>query len=79
MACPTTGAVLLYVPHPDDFLRTHGGITLAAVADAIARLKHYRVARRWTASERHSGPVFFVPDDTLGAADARPARHRLGQ
>jgi len=46
--CPAPGAVVLFLSQPDDFLGTHHGITLAAIADTIARLKHYRFAGRWT-------------------------------
>jgi len=35
--------IVLYLSRPDGFLRTHEGITLVAVAGAIARLKHYRL------------------------------------
>ena len=63
--------VVLYLSRPDDFLRTHEGITLVAVADAIARLKHYRFAGRWDELHRHSGRVFFVADETLLAPEAR--------
>ncbi len=63
--CPAPGAVVLFLSQPDDFLGTHHGITLAAIADPIARLKHYRFAGRWDESQRYSGHVFFVPDETL--------------
>src|SRR5438093_11235904 len=63
--------VVIYLSRPDDSLRTHEGTTLVAVADAIARLKHYRFAGRWDESHRHSRRVFFVPDETLLAPEAR--------
>src|SRR5437016_2779143 len=63
--------VVLYLSRPDDSLRTHEGITLVAVADAIARLKHYRFGGRWDESHRQSGRIFFVPDETLLAPEAR--------
>ena len=63
--------VVLYLSRPDDSLHTHEGTTLVAVADAIARLKHYRFAGRWDESHRQSGRIFFVPDETLLAPEAR--------
>src|SRR2546430_13791526 len=63
--------VVLYLSRPDESLRTHEGIPLVAVADAIARLKHYRFAGRWDELHRHSGRVFFVADETLLAPEAR--------
>jgi len=63
--------VVFYLSRPDDFLRTHEGIRLVAIADTIARLKHYRFAGRWDESHRHSGRVFFVPDETLLTPKAR--------
>ena len=63
--------VVIYLSRPDDSLRTHEGTTLVAVADAIARLKHYRFAGRWDESHRQSGRIFFVPDETLLAPEAR--------
>src|SRR5438093_642572 len=74
MTCAASGVVVLYLSRSDDFLRTHEGITLTAIADTIARLKHYRFAGRWDESHRRSRRVFFVPDETLVAPDAR----RLG-
>jgi len=74
MTCAASGVVVLYLSRSDDFLRTHEGITLTAIADTIARLKHYTFAGRWDESHRCYRRAFFVPDETLVAPEAR----RLG-
>jgi hypothetical protein len=52
-------------------LRTHEGITLSAVAQALARLKGYEFAGLHNPTRAYDGALFFVPDDTLLAAHAR--------
>src|SRR5439155_73811 len=74
MTCAASGVVVLYLSRSDDFLRTHEGTTLTAIADTIARLKNYRFAGRWDESHRCYRRAFFVPDETLVAPEAR----RLG-
>jgi Protein of unknown function (DUF3182) len=43
----------------------HERITLAAVANTIAQVKHHEFAGYYDNAHNYSGNVFFVPDDTL--------------
>ena len=65
------GAVVIYILRAGDFLSTHEGITLVAVAEAVARLKRYDFAGRYDSSRAYPGHVYFVPDDTLVSAAAQ--------
>src|SRR5262249_52962329 len=72
-APPACHTVVVYLCRPD-FTLTQEGATLIAIANTLARVKNCRLAGRWDDSHRHSGRVFFVPDETHIASDAR----RLG-
>src|SRR5215467_5294259 len=69
MTPPACNAVVVYLCQPD-FVLTQEGATLIAIANTLARVKKCRFAGRWDDSDRHSGGVFFVPDETLIASEA---------
>jgi len=50
---------------------THERITLSIVAESIARLNDYQYAGVCDPTERSTGHLFFVPDDTLMLDEAR--------
>jgi hypothetical protein len=52
-------------------LASHEGVALSAVARGLARLKAYHFAGHHRPTQPYEGAVFFVPDDTLLAAEAR--------
>ena len=64
------GAVVLYIQRAGNFLSTHEGITLVAVAEAVAKLKQYDFAGRYDRARTYPGHVYFVPDDTMISAAA---------
>lgn len=49
----------------------HERVARAAIAERIAVLLGYAYAGDHDASARYDAPLYFVPDDTLGIADAR--------
>jgi hypothetical protein len=59
------GVVVIYLSRLGAPMYTHERTTLAAVANAIAQVKHYEFARRHDDAHNYCGNVFFVPDDTL--------------
>jgi hypothetical protein len=65
------GAVVLYILGAGDFLGTHEGITLVAVAEAVAKLKRYDFEGRYDSARTYPGHVYFVPDDTMISAAAQ--------
>jgi hypothetical protein len=65
------GAVVLYILRAGDFLGTHEGIALVAVAEAVAKLKRYDFAGRYDSARTYPGHVYFVPDDTMMSAAAQ--------
>src|SRR6266404_6345507 len=67
--------VVLYLSRPDESLRTHEGTTLVAVADAIARLKHYRFAGRWDESHRQSDRHLLRAGRDAPGSGSATARH----
>src|SRR5262249_29443246 len=66
--------VFVHLSRPGDFLRTHEGKALMAIADVIARLEDWHGAGLWDEALPCSAGAYFVPDETLLASDAR----RLG-
>src|SRR5688500_6174567 len=66
----TKGCVVTHCGRGTAHLRTHEGIALSAVAQALARLKAYDFAGHHRPGQAYDGDLFFVPDDTLLAADA---------
>ena len=65
------GTVVLYILRGGDFLHTHEGITLVAVAEAVAKLKRYDFEGRYDSARTYPGHVYFVPDDTMISAAAQ--------
>jgi hypothetical protein len=65
------GSVVLHILRAGDFLGTHEGITLLAVAETVAKLKRYDFAGRYDSATTYPGHVYFVPDDTMISAAAQ--------
>jgi hypothetical protein len=61
----TRGVVVVYFSQLGGRLCTHQKVVLEADAKAIAKLKGYDFGEDHGAASVRSGPVFFVPDDTL--------------
>ena len=59
------GVVVVYFARLGGRLRNDQKIMLDADAQAIAKLKGYDFGGHHQAAHDYSGPVFFVPDDTL--------------
>src|SRR5215813_4507767 len=59
------GVVVLYVSQFDKSLQWHHKVVLDAVARAIAKIKRYDFGGQYDARRDYSGPLFFVPGDTL--------------
>src|SRR5262252_7477897 len=57
--------VVLYVSQFDKSLQWHHKVVLEAVAKAIAKIKRYDFGGHYEARCDYSGPLFFVPGDTL--------------
>src|SRR5262245_7481691 len=61
----TNGTVVLYFSRFGKPLQTHHKVVLDLDAKAIAKLKGYKFGGPYDAEHNYSGPLFFVPDDTL--------------
>src|SRR5260221_5850833 len=59
------GVVVMYLSRLGAPMYAHERTTLAAVANTIAQVKHYKFAGRYDKAHNYSDNVFFVPDDTL--------------
>jgi hypothetical protein len=59
------GLVVVYYSELGGRLRTHQKIMLEVDAKAIAKLKGFEFGGGHDATRKRSGPIFFVPDDTL--------------
>jgi len=57
--------VVLYFSRFGKPLQTHHKVVLDLDAKAIARIKDYKFGGPYDPEHNHSGPLFFVPDDTL--------------
>lgn len=57
--------VVIYFSRLGTPLLAHERATLAAVANAIAQIKHCEFAGCYDGGRQNSGPIFVVPDDTL--------------
>jgi hypothetical protein len=66
-----SGCVVTHCRRGSAYLRTHEGIALSEVARGLARLKAYSFAGHHNPAHAYDGAVFFVPDDTLLASEAR--------
>src|SRR5262245_61300826 len=60
-----TGVVVVYFSRFGKPLQTHHKVVLDLDAKAIAKLKGYKFGGHYDAACDYSGPLFFVPDDTL--------------
>jgi len=60
-----TGVVVVYFSRFGKPLQTHHKVVLDLGAKAIAKLKGYEFGGHYDAACDYSGPLFFVPDDTL--------------
>lgn len=63
--------VVIHFPRSGAPMYAHEKITLSAVAQAIARIKECEFSGRYDNARHYSGNLFFVPSDTLIAAEAR--------
>jgi hypothetical protein len=77
------GLVVIYFSKLGGRLKTHQEVMLATDAEAIAGLKGYEFGGMYEATRSYSGPLFFVPDDTLledeaGSLGIRGARDLYG-
>jgi hypothetical protein len=59
------GIVVLYFSRFGKPLQTHHKVVLDLGAKAIAKLKGYEFGGHYDAAYGYSGPLYFVPDDTL--------------
>jgi uncharacterized protein DUF3182 len=59
------GIVVLYFARFGKPLQTHHKVVLDLDAKAIARMKGYKFGGPYDPEHNYSGPLFFVPDDTL--------------
>jgi Protein of unknown function (DUF3182) len=59
------GIVVLYFSRFGKPLQTHHKVVLDLGAKAIAKLKDYDFGGHYDAAYGYSGPLYFVPDDTL--------------
>src|SRR5262245_4458063 len=59
------GIVVLYFSRFGKPLQTHHKVVLDLGAKAIARIKGYKFGGPYDPAHNYSGPLFFVPDDTL--------------
>ena len=60
-----TGVVVVYFSRFGKPLQTHHKVVLDLGAKAIAKLKGYKFGGAYDPEHSYSGPLFFVPDDTL--------------
>jgi hypothetical protein len=59
------GVVVVYFSRFGKPLQTHHKVVLDLGAKAIANIKGYEFGAHYDAAYSYSGPLFFVPDDTL--------------
>jgi len=59
------GVVVVYFSWFGKPLQWHHKVVLDSDAKAIARIKGYKFGGPYDPERNHSGPLFFVPDDTL--------------
>src|SRR5262245_5365977 len=61
----TTGIVVVYFSRFDKTLQAHHKVVLDSDAKTIAKIKGYKFGGQYNSRHYHSGPLFFVPADTL--------------
>ena len=59
------GVVAVYFSWFGKPLQWHHKVVLDSDANAIARIKGYKFGGPYDPEQNYSGPLFFVPDDTL--------------
>jgi hypothetical protein len=64
------GRVIVHLRRPREFLDTHEGHVLVAVARTLARLKGYQFVGGSDAADDQPGHRYVVPDETLLASEA---------
>src|SRR4051794_26965540 len=70
------GAVVVYTADEHSYADTHEKLARVEIAKKLAALKEYAFAGEYDATARYSGPVYFVPSDTLLGAEAAALRIR---
>src|SRR5687768_13438705 len=66
------GVVVAYVPDQTAHASEHERITQAEFARRLAALKDYDVGGLYEPRKQYSGPVYFVPSNTLTSQQAAP-------
>src|SRR3954467_6838649 len=64
------GVVVTYSPQERGYRDSHERVTRTEIAKRLAVLKGYAFAGEYDDSARCSGPVYFVPSDTLLGVEA---------
>src|SRR4051794_6991494 len=64
------GAVVTYSPQEHGYRDSHERVTRTEIARRLAALKGYAFAGEYDRSVCYSGPVYFIPSDTLLAREA---------
>jgi hypothetical protein len=60
-----SGNVLIYFSRFGKPLQTHHKIVLNLAAETIAKIKGYDFGGHYDTARDYSGPLYFVPDDTV--------------
>jgi hypothetical protein len=64
------GAVVTYSPQEHGYRDSHERVTRTEIGRRLAALKRYAFAGEYDCSVCYSGPVYFIPSDTLLAREA---------
>jgi hypothetical protein len=64
------GAVVTYAPQEHGYRDRHERVTRIEIGKRLAALKGYAFAGEYDRSARYSGPVYFIPSDTLLGPEA---------
>ncbi len=70
------GLVVTYSPHEHGYRDRHERVTRTEIGKRLAALKGYAFAGEYDRSACYSGPVYFIPSDTLLAREATDLRIR---
>jgi hypothetical protein len=63
------GTVVTYAPAEPAHARNHEAVTRQKVAAKLATLKRFEFGGEYDGSVRHSGPLYFVPGDSIVGVD----------
>src|SRR3954452_17513689 len=66
----TQGVVVTYSPQEHAYRDSHERVTRTEIGKRVAALKGYAFAGEYDRSACYSGPVYFVPSDTLLGGEA---------